>query len=168
MFANIKNDYIIHGKSFKNRAFWALIVFRYGKWVLTFRNSFFKWIFSKFYGFLKLVSEIITCITIDSKMEVGEGFHLIHAEGPISIHPDAIIGKRCGIMHNVTIGTNMGKGVPKIGDDVFIGVGACVLGDIKIGDRARISANSLVISDVPDDTIVIGVPAKALPRLNPL
>jgi serine O-acetyltransferase len=76
-----------------------------------------------------------------------------------------VIGDRCGIMHNVTIGTNMTEGVPVIGDDVFIGVGACILGDITIGDRVRISANSLVTTDVPPDSIAIGVPAKILPSL---
>ena len=169
MFKNIRQDYIIHGHSLINRAFWAMIVYRFGKWSLNVKIFPFSWIISKIYGFLRLISEIITNITIDPKMIVGEGFHLIHAEGPISIHPNVVIGKRCGVMHNVTIGTNMSdSGVPKIGDDVFIGVGACILGNIKIGNRVRISANSLVITDIPDDSIVIGVPAKALPRLQSL
>lgn len=168
MFKNIQQDYIIHGRSILNRAFWALVVYRFGKWTTTIKFPPLRWFMSKIYGFFRLMSEIVTNITIDPKMTIGEGFHLIHAEGPISIHPDVVIGKRCGIMHNVTIGTNMGSGVPQIGDDVFIGVGACVLGNIKIGNRVRISANSLVISDVPDDSIVIGVPAKVLPRLQPL
>lgn len=167
MFQNIKQDYIIHGRSLKNRAFWAMVVFRFGKWSMSIKLRPLRWFISKIYGFLRLISEIVTNITIDPKMSVGEGFHIIHAEGPVSIHPDVIIGKRCGIMHNVTIGTNMGEGVPRIGDDVFIGVGACVLGNIKIGDRVRISANSLVINNIPDDSIVIGVPAKVLPRLQP-
>jgi len=166
MIDEILKDYNIHGRSLKNRAFWAMIVFRFGKWVLEIKNRPFRWFLSKIYGFSKMISEIITGITIDRKMNVGEGFHIIHAEGPISIHPDVIIGNRCGIMHNVTIGTNMGPGAPKIGDDVFIGVGACVLGKIKIGNRVRIAANTLVISDVKEDSIVIGVPAKVFPNLS--
>lgn len=165
---NIRLDFNIHGRSFINRALWAMIVFRYGKWSLGLKFVPLRWLSSKVYGFLKIISEILTGITIDRKMIVGEGFHIVHAEGPISLHPDVIIGKRCGIMHNVTIGTNMGPGVPIIGDDVFIGVGACVLGKIKIGDRVRVAANSLVINDIPSDSIVIGVPAKPLPRLKPL
>jgi serine O-acetyltransferase len=70
-------------------------------------------------------------------------------------------------MHNVTIGTNMAEGAPIIGDDVFIGVNSTVLGAIRIGDRVRIAANTAVSSDVPSDSIVVGSPARILPRLGP-
>ena len=67
-------------------------------------------------------------------------------------------------MHNVTVGTNMDKpGCPQIGDDVFIGAGAVVVGNIKIGDGALIAANSLVFFDVPDDALAMGVPAVIYP-----
>ncbi len=168
MLERIRRDYKIHGRSCMDRAFWAMAVFRFGQWTLRRRFGPWRWCVSKVYGCLRLCVEIVTNVTIDAHMQVGEDLHLIHAEGPISIHPDTVIGDRCGIMHNVTIGTNMTPGAPAIGDDVFIGVGACVLGDITVGDRVRISANSLVINDVPDDAIVIGVPAKPLPRLAPL
>jgi serine O-acetyltransferase len=70
-------------------------------------------------------------------------------------------------MHNVTIGTNMGAGAPVIGDDVFIGVNATVLGPIRVGDRVRIAANTAVTTDVPDDSIAVGSPAKIYRRLTP-
>jgi serine O-acetyltransferase len=57
----------------------------------------------------------------------------------------------------------MSGGVPKIGNDVFIGTGAAVLGPITIGDGARIAANSLVIADVPPGMLAMGVPAKNYP-----
>jgi serine O-acetyltransferase len=82
------------------------------------------------------------------------------------IHPDVVIGDRCGVMHNVTIGMNMTGGVPRIGDDVFIGVNATVLGSITIGDRVRIGANTAVATNVPSDSVVIGSPAKIYPRLG--
>jgi serine O-acetyltransferase len=145
-----------------------MVVFRFGRWARCTRFGPWRWFLSKVYGCLRLCAEILTNITIDASMQVGDDLHLIHAEGPISIHPSTIIGDRCGIMHNVTIGTNMRPGAPTIGDDVFIGVGACVLGKITIGNRVRIAANSLVINDVDDDAIVIGVPARPLPRLASL
>jgi serine O-acetyltransferase len=145
-----------------------MAVLRFGQWTLQQRPGVWRWLVSKVYGVLRLVSEIVTNVTIDPRMKVGEDLHLVHAEGPISIHPDTVIGDRCGIMHNVTIGTNMRPGAPTLGDDVFIGVGACVLGQIRIGSRVHVSANSLVITDIPDDCIAIGVPAKAVPRLAPL
>ena len=82
----------------------------------------------------------------------------------IQIHPSAEIGDRCGIMHGVTLGSD-GKGVPTIGNDVFIGCGATVLGGVKVGDNARIAANSLVISDVPSGSAAMGVPARVTPNL---
>jgi len=67
------------------------------------------------------------------------------------------------VMHNVTIGTNMTGGAPRIGNDVFIGCGATILGEITIGDGVRIASNSLVISDVPAGAMAMGVPAKVYP-----
>ena len=71
-------------------------------------------------------------------------------------------------MHNVTIGVNMTGGVPRIGDDVFIGVNSTVLGPIKIGDRVRIGANTAVATNVPADSVVLGSPARIFPRLPSL
>src|SRR5262249_9217168 len=96
---------------------------------------------------------------------IGKGFHIIHT-GMVSIHPDVVIGDRCGIMHNVTLGTNMGDEVPTIGNDVFIGCGASILGKVKVGDGARIAANSLVITDVPPGAVAMGVPAKVIPNMS--
>ncbi|TPV92613.1 MAG: serine acetyltransferase [Myxococcales bacterium FL481] len=161
-------DYHRHGGRLTERTVWAMLVFRFGQYTLSLRFPPWRWAASKIYGLLRLFSVITTGVQMDARLRVGEDLHLIHAEGPISIHPDAIIGDRCGIMHNVTIGTNMSSGTPTIGDDVFIGVGACILGGVTIGDRVRISANSLVMTDMPDDSTVIGVPARPMPRLNPL
>lgn len=168
MFPNVREDYDVHGRSLMNRAFWAMLVYRYGVWTLKQKFPPWRWLVSKIYGVLKLMSDITTHVAIEAQMKVGRRFHLIHVDGPVSIHPGAVIGDRCGIMHNVTIGTNMGPGAPVIGDDVFIGVGACVLGEITIADRVRISANTLVTSDVPPDSIALGVPARIFPRLPPM
>jgi serine O-acetyltransferase len=66
-------------------------------------------------------------------------------------------------MHDVTIGTNMEReGVPVLGDDVFVGAGAKILGPVRIGSGARIAANSLVLQDVPEGATAIGVPARVL------
>jgi serine O-acetyltransferase len=114
-----------------------------------------------------MVCELATGVLLERTTEIGEDLHIIHA-GMISIHPDARIGKRVGIMHGVTIGTNMGPGVPTIGDDVFIGCNASILGGVTIGNGARIAANSLVITDVPEGAVAIGVPAKVMPDFGQL
>jgi serine O-acetyltransferase len=121
----------------------------------------------KIYGFINLFVANLTKIWIPPQVTIGADFHIIHAEGSLSIHPDAVIGDRLGVMHNVTIGTNMWGRPPRIGDDVFIGVNSTVLGPITIGDRVRIGANTAVTTNVPSDSVVVGSPAKIYPRLTP-
>jgi serine O-acetyltransferase len=168
MFGNVRRDLRNH-KSWRHRGFWALVVYRFGRWALEVRFGPARWALGKVYGVLNLFSEIVTGVVLQRTVLIGEDFHLIHPEG-IRIHPGVVIGNRVGLMHRVTIGTNMGPGVPVIGNDVFIGCGATVLGRIRIGDGAHIAANSLVISDVPPGHTAVGVPAKAMPldvRLGP-
>jgi serine O-acetyltransferase len=166
MFEQLRGDYVRHGRSLRNRAVWALAVYRFGRWSLARRTAPARWLSGKLYGVAAVLSEILTGVTLDRTVRVGEGLHILHA-ATIFIHPDVVIGERCGVMHNVTIGTNMGSEVPVIGDDVFIGCGASILGKVRVGDRARIAANSLVINDVPADSFVAGVPARAFRRLAP-
>jgi serine O-acetyltransferase len=108
-----------------------------------------------------------TGIDLDRNTQVGRGLHIVHG-GMVHIHPRTVIGDRVGIMHGVTLGTNMGDGAPVVGSDVFIGCHASVLGGVKIGDGARIAANSLVISDVPPGAVAIGVPARVGPDSSAL
>jgi serine O-acetyltransferase len=148
------------------RTFAAMAVYRFGNWVDQ-QSPALRESGGRVYGWAEKVTRLVTGVHMDRRVRIGEDFHLIHAEGSISIHPSVVIGDRVGVMHNVTIGLEPGStGAPVIGDDVLIGVGAVILGPVKIGDRASIAANSLVISDVPADSVAIGVPAKVYPRLG--
>lgn len=167
LFTTIREDYGRHGESLTDPAFVSLVVYRYGRWAWLRRNPAGRWLGTKVYGLMKLLILNVTKVWIPPQTTIGKDFHIIHAEGSLSIHPDAVIGDRCGVMHNVTIGTNMGPGAPVIGDDVFIGVNSTVLGPIRIGDRVRIGANTSVTTNVPSDSIVIGSPAKIFKRLTP-
>jgi len=166
--AVLAGDYHRHGGSILNAAFISLCVYRFGHWGLQRRNRLARRLASKAYGCVNLFVANITKIWIPPTVTLGQDFHIIHDEGSLSIHPDAVIGDRLGVMHNVTIGTNMQGGAPVIGDDVFIGVNSTVLGEIRIGDRVRIAANTAVSTDVPSDSIVVGSPAQIYPRLGPL
>jgi serine O-acetyltransferase len=166
MWDEIVRDYEIHGRSLTEPSFVSLVIFRYGKWSIQRKHRLTRVIASFIYGLLKLFILNVTKIWIPPQTTIGKDFHIIHAEGSLSIHPDAIIGDRVGVMHNVTIGTNMGPGAPQIGNDVFIGVNSTVLGKIKIGDRVRIAANTAVTTNVPSDSVVVGSPAKIYPRLT--
>lgn len=164
----IRGDYERHGRSLTEPAFVSLLIYRYGRWAWRMQNPVGRWLASKLYFILKFFILNITKIWIPPQVVIGDDFHIIHAEGSLSIHPDVVIGDRCGVMHNVTIGTNMGSGAPVIGDDVFIGVNSTVLGRIRIGDRVRIGANTSVTRNVPADSVAIGSPARVFARLSPL
>lgn len=161
MFKLLRSDYDRHGRSLLNPTFWAISNFRFGNWIQKIKLPPVRWLAYKLYG-LNHFLLLITCnIEINIGAKIGKDLHLIHS-GNIHIHPKTVIGDRCGIMHDVTIGTNMGPGVPVIGNDVFIGAGAKVLGKITIGDGSIISANSLVTVNVPQKAVAVGVPAKII------
>lgn len=164
----LRGDYARHERRLTNPAFVALAVYRYGQWALSLSNPLARRAAMRLYGGVNLVVANITKVWIPPQATLGEDFHIVHAEGFLSIHPDAVIGDRCGVMHNVTIGTNMRSGAPRIGEDVFIGVNSVVLGDITVGDRVRIGANTAVTTNVPSDSVVVGSPARIFPRLGPL
>jgi serine O-acetyltransferase len=162
MFEWIREDWDFY-KSLRHRAFWAMLLFRFGQWSNRLPSPPLRWLTGKVYGFVRIFSPIFTGVAIDRGMKVGHRFHIVHAGG-VTINPGVTFGNRCGIMHNVTVGTNMDKpGCPQIGDDVFIGAGAVVVGNITIGDGALIAANSLVFFDVPADALAMGVPAVIYP-----
>lgn len=165
MFETIRADWARHGSPIHNRALIAVVVYRFGRWSTGIRLAPLRWLCGRLWGVANFCSEVVTGIHFRKEVVVGEGFHILHP-GATFIHPRTVIGDRCGIMQNVTIGTNMDERVPVIGNDVFIGAGAVVLGGIQIGDGARIAANSLVINDVPPNSFVVGVPGKAFPRLT--
>lgn len=80
-----------------------------------------------------------------------------HPNG-IVIHPGSIIGPNCLIFQQVTIGEHR-DGLPTIGGHVDIGAGAKILGSIRIGEHVLIGANAVVVKDVPDHCVAMGVPA---------
>jgi serine O-acetyltransferase len=106
--------------------------------------------------FYKMLSFFCHCL-IGRRAEFGDGFVIMHTFG-IVVNSTVRGGKNITIQHGVTIGENRGKS-PVLGDDVFIGAGAKLFGDIRIGSRVKIGANSTVIKDVPDGALISGVPA---------
>ncbi|MEO0794215.1 MAG: serine acetyltransferase [Verrucomicrobiota bacterium] len=103
-------------------------------------------------------------IQISYGMKAGGGFYMPHF-GSIIINQDATFGRNCYISHNITVGkVHAGEkmGVPSFGDDVYVGPGAVILGACRIGNNVAIAANSVVMSDIPDDSFVAGAPAKVV------
>jgi serine O-acetyltransferase len=94
--------------------------------------------------------------------EFGPGLVFIHSHGVV-INGAVHAGRNLRIEHQVTIGAEKGKS-PCLGDDVFIGCGAKVIGPVTIGDGARVGANAVVVHDVPAQSTVVGIPAKPVER----
>lgn len=103
---------------------------------------------------------IVTQAEIPISGDIGGGLKLPHPNGVV-IHPRSKVGPNCVIFQQVTLGTSgAGSGAPVIGGGVDIGAGARILGPIHIGNHAVIGANAVVLEDVPEGAIVVGIPAR--------
>ncbi len=142
--------------------------YKYSFWMRTCRytkcNPFLKF---TIYPIARLILYRLSTrlgISIYPSTEIGNGFNINHIGG-IVINGRSIIGKNCTVSHGVTLGQkNRGqyKGCPILGDDIYIGPGAKIIGSVKIGNNVAIGANSVVTKDIPDNSVVVGVPGKVI------
>jgi serine O-acetyltransferase len=148
----------------KEQSIWSVWIYRFGRRVDRRRAGVEKRVLTAVYWAMYRVIETLTGISLPKEATVGPGLRIWHFGGVI-VHPQAVIGARCTLRHGVTIGNRVDRGpVPIVGDDVTFGAYAQALGGIRIGDRATIGAMSVVLRDVPDDTAVVGNPARATQR----
>src|SRR5690606_15587937 len=99
---------------------------------------------------------------IPANTKIGKGFYIGHFGG-IVISSKATIGENCNISQGITIGrASRGKnvGYPQLGNNVYIGPGAKIIGNITIGNNVAIGANAVVLSNIPDNAVAVGIPAK--------
>lgn len=97
--------------------------------------------------------------------KIGKGVNLGYGGLGIVIHERAIIGENVSIGSSVTIGgTSKKKEVPVIGDNTMLATGAKIIGNVSIGKDCIVGANAVVLSDVPDNSVVVGVPARIVKR----
>ena len=154
------------GESLKARLFRPYEI-RYMYWLRKVQNATNP--ISKNFAKLKLHNlSLKTQLQIPSATKIGEGFYIGHT-GRVIINSNAVIGKNVNVATGVTIGQeNRGKrqGCPTIGDNVWIGTNAVLVGKITIGTDVLIAPLSYVNFDVPDHSIVIGNPAKIIHREN--
>ena len=114
--------------------------------------------------FISYLTRIITGIEIHPKAQIGNRFFIDHGEGVV-IGETTIIGDDVLIYQQVTLGgtgNEHGKRHPTIGNNVIIGAGAKVFGNITIGDNTRVGAGSVVVDNVPEHCTVVGVPGRVV------
>lgn len=160
MFNNIRNDFASHNRRWDSQGFWVLIVYRFGRWRYGIRPRLMRKPFSLIYRVIYKLVQILTGIDLPCEVEIGDNFVIDHFGG-IIVSGYAKIGHNCRIRDGVVIGLRRieEKRAPVIGNNVDIGSGAKLLGPITIGDNVLVGANAVVLCDVPDNCIAVGVPA---------
>ena len=145
-------------------SFWVVTIYRYGQWCMQVRSLWIrKFVLFTYYVPFAFLT-VLTGINIPVTTKIGHGLRIWHF-GCIVLHPNTVIGKNCDLRHGVTIGNRQEyDDVPVIGDNVDIGTGAKILGRIRVGDNVTIGANAVVIKNVPDNHIAVGVPAINIPK----
>lgn len=134
--------------------FQALVVYRFFNWC--YRHGIPS---QPFRYFIERAIEITTGISIPAQCKIGKGLRIHHFGGTI-FHPSVEIGKHCTIYHQVTIGDRGGRGkAAKIGNDVLLGAGSKIIGEIVIGNNCIVGANAVVSKNMIDDTVAYGNPA---------
>lgn len=134
----------------------AMALYRFGAWCKRNRIPILP-------GLMQRLLFLIYGLEISTSMNCLGGLYIAHPNG--TVINAANIGKNCTIIASVTIGMRNEWAFPVIGENVFIGAGARVLGGIHVGDGAVIGANAVVIHDVPPGATVVGIPARVI-RLN--
>jgi serine O-acetyltransferase len=166
MFDNIRSDLKNYKNDWLAQGFWVMLVYRFGRWRYTVKPTLLRKFLSLIYKVLYKLAQILTGIELPCEAEVGSNFIIDHFGG-IVISGYAKFGDNCRIRNGVVVGLKSVENpcAPVIGNDVDIGAGAKILGPIKIGSHVIIGANAVVITDVPDNSIAVGVPATIKPRV---
>lgn len=146
---------------------WAIVAFRFGRWVHTARSAaILRLPLKVLVSLIAVFIDVATNIELPPQVTIGPGLFLPHT-GYIVVASNVVIGEHCTLTQGVTIGHRSGGSVsslagPVIGDRVYIGPGAVILGPISIGNDVLIGANAVVTRSVPDRAVVVGNPARVI------
>ena len=138
----------------------AVVVYRFGRWAYNLNIPVFRQLMIGIYLVLNTVCLMLTGIHIHRESEIGPGL-VVHNCCGIFILATRI-GHSCTVNQGVSVGSVRGTGWPTIGNNVYLAAGCKIMGGVTIGDNVVVSANSLVVSDVPSNCTVMGVPARII------
>lgn len=130
----------------------AMILYRWMQWAQRHHLTPLAMLFNK-------LNVMGGCI-IGRGADFGEGFVLVHSIGVV-INTSVRGGRNVVLEHQVTIGAEKGAS-PVLGDNVFVGAGAKIIGAISLGNGAKVGANAVVLDDVPAGATVVGIPARVV------
>ena len=165
MLNNIRADLAAYEGNWGAQGFWVMVVYRFGRWRYTVSPAVFRKFFSLVYKLSYKLVQILTGIELPCEVPVGKVFVIDHFGG-IVISGYASFGDHCRIRNGVVVGLRRVDEpcAPQIGNYVDIGAGAKLLGNIRIGNNVVIGANAVVLCDVPDNHMAVGVLAEVRPR----
>jgi serine O-acetyltransferase len=166
MFANLRQDAVRYenvGGWATHPGFWLGAIYRFGVWAHALRNPLLRIALVTLYRLVKLPWRFMFNVYIPPTVSIGPGLCLIHPSN-ILIGPKCVIGRNCLIFHEVTLGTGQRPGLPVIGDDVDLYVGARILGGVTIGDGSMVGANCVVTRSIPPGSVVASSPVRVIPR----
>lgn len=146
---------------FFTQSFWAILQYRIAHSVYNLPVPILKHFLQIFCLIWQKMIEILTGISIPSSVKIGHSFYIGHFGG-IILNAKTVIGNNCNISQGVTIGVSgIGekRGVPSIGNDVYIAANVVIAGNIIVGNNVLIGACSLVNSNVSNNSVMLGVPA---------
>ncbi len=116
---------------------------------------------------ISIINRLAFSCALPSTATIGKEFTLGYWGLGVVIHSKSVIGDRCLISQNVTLGRKSGSpGVPRLGNNVAVGAGSVLVGDIELGDNCVVGAGSVVTKSFPDGSVIAGVPAQVLSHLE--
>jgi serine O-acetyltransferase len=166
LFAQVKEDWIAHGRDWTKPGFRAIAVHRFGNWRMRIGSGIIRAPFSVLYRMMFRRVRNRYGIELPYSATVGRRVVIEH-QGAIVIHGCSVIGDESIIRQGVTLGNktlDRALDAPKLGQRVNVGAGAKILGAVNIGDGANIGANAVVLKDVPAGALAAGVPANIVER----
>lgn len=177
MFDNVRKDLSRYGSRpalqllavAKHPAAWAVLGYRFRRWVQTASlPAPLRSAFKLPSAFAEVAIKVTTNIELPAGAEIGPGLLIAHS-GYLVLSSEVKLGENCTLTHGVTLGhaeggTTLGRQGPVLGDRVYVGPGAAVIGPVRIGSDALIGVGSVVTRSVPDRGVVAGNPARVLSR----